>query len=120
MKHIKAHQTDKVSFGLRADGYWIIKSVNHIGYVLSNSNCWTKDYSDEKQFSFLHVAVNFAKRRVFNFEVPEYTYEIINDDMHIYIDGQEKFHVRQIKSDKQASDKMKELFAINVSKMDGL
>ena len=90
---LKVNQTDHVYFEHERDNGWLIRRKEGSKFVFSINNTWTTDLSKVRYFDLLHFAVNLAKRRCFRFEIPEYSYEISNDSMHIYYEGNEIGHV---------------------------
>lgn len=121
-KNLKLAASHKVEFRFdENEKYWYIvhKAYGGYEYVLSENNTWTRESDKIKRFDFLHLAINFSKRRNFNyFPYPEFTFEISNNTMSVFVNGQFVNDFSDVHSNKQASDILKEKFCVNLSKIE--
>jgi hypothetical protein len=121
-KDLKLAASNKVEFKFDSDDRtWYVTHTGQGGYVycLSETNTWTRNDDKTRRFNLLHIAINFCKRKGFNcYPIPEFTYTIANDIMSVFRDGQFLDEFGNVHSTKQASDIIKDYYAVNLSKMD--
>jgi len=117
---MKAFKGDKVKLILNTDGaqfFWVIQKDDDSRFYFSNSQHWTDDLFEIHTFWFHHTALNMAIRKEFDIvKLSLVTFELVDDQLYVFIDDKQVEIVDNIISDKEARAHIKAYYAYQFNK----